>query len=132
MDTTKHFHLRAVAVAIGAAALIVSLTGCEKISSEQAEPKVSAPISVEDAGYDSFHTKVPGVDYIVTCFEDGIGKSSTLSCFKGSQDIPKDKIDSLEDLGYELSFVKSEGVTVACLEDGFGKSSVLSCFPAKD
>lgn len=130
MDTTKSIRLRAVAVAIGAAALIASLTGCAGIEAEPAA-KVDAPISVEESGYDSFHTKIPGVDYIVTCLEGGIGKSKVLSCFKGSQDISESAIDSPDELGYDLSFVKSEGVTVACLESGIGKRHVLSCVPVE-
>jgi len=89
MDTTKSLRLRAAAVAVGAAALLSTLTGCTVGYTETQTADPSAPISVEDTRYDSTYTRVPGVDFIVTCLEAGIGKSATLSCFKGSQDIPR-------------------------------------------
>jgi len=131
MDTTKSLRLRAIAVTLGTAALLSTLTGCTVGYTETPTANPSAPVSVEDTRYESTYTKVPGVDFIVTCLDAGIGKSATLSCFKGSQDIPKDRITDFDELRYDASFLKVDGVTVACLDAGIGKSAVVSCFPVE-
>lgn len=125
---TKSFGL-AGATAI----LLAGLTGCAGGYSyeEPTPPNPEAPISVESAGYESYHTQLPHLDVNVTCFEDGVGKRRVLSCFEGSKDIPEDELRGFETLGFSsLQYVDAgNGVTVACIEDGAGKSRVMSCFP---
>lgn len=112
----------------------MALAGCRSgLSSAPVEPPTPEnPVSIEDAGYGQYYTQLPDSDLIVQCFERGAGKSRVLTCFKGSQDIPKDELREFAALNFsKLSYVDAGGgVTVACIADGMGKRSVLTCFPS--
>lgn len=119
--------LKALAGALGAAAILLTLVGCGG-TPVPADPE--KPISVEEAGYEEYYTQLPGLDVNVGCFEHGSGNTRVLTCFEASKDIPKDELLDFDTLGFsKLSFVDaSRGDTLACIEDGSGKTSVLTCF----
>lgn len=119
---------KALLGALAAAAVSLALAGCS--STPPTPPTPDKPISVEETGYEHYSTRLPNLDVIVTCFEDGSGGTRVLSCFEGPKDISEDEIVDFETLGFSsLRYVDAgQGITVACIEDGSGKTSVLTCF----
>lgn len=120
---------KAIAAILGAAAMLLTLAGCSSTPPAPSTP--DKPISIEEAGYEHYSTRLPSLDVIVTCFEDGSGGARVLSCFEGPKDMPEDEIVDFETLGFSsLRYVDAgQGTTVACIEDGSGTASVLTCFP---
>ena len=83
--------------------------------------------SADEAGFSEFAIALDDGS-LVSCLEDGSGRSRVVSCVVvGETGLP---VIRVEDSGFTVEFVTlSNGGTVQCLNDGSGRSRVLSCVP---
>lgn len=83
--------------------------------------------SADEAGVSEFAIALDDGS-LVSCLEDGSGRSRVVSCVVVEEtELP---VIPVEDSGFTVEFVAlSNGDTVQCLNDGSGRSRVLSCVP---
>lgn len=115
-------------VSVAVVSLFV-LSGCTGSGSpwETTPADPSAPLSASDAGYETYHLKLDN-NAVLTCFEDGSGRSRVVACFEGGQDY-EDTVTPSE-AGFDITYVDGgQGTTVACLTAGSGRSRVATCVP---
>lgn len=115
----------------GVASVLVGvglLTGCAGYGSGVTySNSEETAYSADEAGFSEFAIALDDGS-LVSCLEDGSGRSRVVSCVVVEEtELP---VIPVEDSGFTVEFVTlSNGDTVQCLEDGSGRYRVLSCVP---